>query len=92
MIKWSISRETMEIQHQIADRAVLMAKSIGIKYVKMDVIMDIDAAHSNGNPLKLGELLKADDFNFAHDVFGIRKNINRKTGKLENCFVPRYSI
>ncbi len=53
--------------------------------------MDITAAHRNGCPLKLDELLKAEDFDFAHDVFGIRRYINRKTGKLENCFLPRFS-
>jgi hypothetical protein len=28
----------------------------------------------------------------AHDVFGIRQNLNRKTGQLENFFVPRYAV
>jgi hypothetical protein len=53
--------------------------------------MDIEAAHCNGNPLKLKELLEADDSNFMHDVLGIRRHINRKTGELEDCFVPRYA-
>ena len=26
-----------------------------------------------------------------HDVFGIRKHINRRTGELENHFVPRFA-
>jgi len=69
-----------------------MAKEMGIKYEKMAAIMDISATHSNGTPLKLQELLDADDMNFAHDVFGILANINRRTGQLENCFVPRYSL
>jgi hypothetical protein len=53
--------------------------------------MDITACHLNGCPLRLGELLGADDANFAHDVFGIRRHLNRETGKLEDCFCPRYA-
>ena len=55
------------------------------------VMMDIEAVHCNGNPLRLDELLKADNFNFLHDIGGINKHINRETGKLEDCFSPRYS-
>lgn len=91
MIKWTNDKKTMELEAGIAQRAVAMAKELNIQYDKMTATMDIDACHNNGNPLKLAELLNADNTNFAHDVFGIRANINRKTGELENCFVPRYS-
>ena len=57
---------------------------------KLDLMMDIDAAH-NDCPLKLEELLKADDTNFYHDIIGIDSNLNRQTKKLVNCFVPRYA-
>ena len=75
----------------IAKRASRMADELGFPYAVFDAVMDIDSVHLNGNPLDLERLLNADDFNFAHDVFGIRKNINRRTGKLENFFSPRYS-
>ena len=52
--------------------------------------MDLTACHANGCPLRFGELLIADDFNFAHDIGGIAKNINRETGKIENFFRPRF--
>lgn len=52
--------------------------------------MDLTACHIS-NPLRLEDLLKADKFNFAHDVCGIQRHINRDTGKLMNCFSPRYS-
>jgi len=29
---------------------------------------------------------------FAHDVFGIMNNLDRDTGKLQNCCLPRYSL
>ena len=36
-------------------------------------------------------MLAADDFNFGHDVFGIYRHLDRTTGKLMNCFVPRFA-
>ena len=81
----------MEVERLIMLRAADMVKEVGGKYPSLDILMDVDACHSNGCPLQLQALLAADDFNFAHDVFGIRANINRHTGQLMNCFVPRYA-
>lgn len=53
--------------------------------------MDLTATHLNGNPLDLLRLLNADKFNFSHDIFGIMEHINRNTGKLDDCFIPRCS-
>ena len=60
-------------------------------YKHMDAMMDIEACHSNGCPLRLNELLATDDGNFGHDVFGIRRHLDRETGKLGGCFLPRFS-
>lgn len=91
MISFETSKSEADIICQIADRANLLSKKYDIEYKYMTAMMDITACHANGNELRLDELLKADDSNFAHDVFGIRRHINRETGKLENCFLPRYS-
>ncbi len=58
---------------------------------RMTFEMDLTAVHANGCPLKLEELLVADEFNFRHDVAGIYNCLDRKSGKLKNCFSPRYS-
>lgn len=92
MINWTKNKNEMTLEAAIVKRAMDMANKVGIKVENMTLLMDIDACHCNGNPLRLAELLEADDFNFAHDIFGIMGNINRATGKLENCFVPRYSV
>lgn len=55
----------------------------------MDLHMDLTACHANGCPMDWEKLMKADDFTLAHDVAGISRHINRRTGKLENCFLPR---
>lgn len=91
MIKFNCSRPEAELIIAIAKRAVAMANSYDLEYKMLEADMDITACHCNGNPLDLLKLLEADDFNFAHDVFGIRRHINRTTGKLEDCFVPRCS-
>ena len=91
MIKWAVNKEDMELEAKIARRAVAMAKELGIQYDQMTAVMDLDACHNNGNPLQLQKLLDADDFNFGHDVFGIRQHLDRTTGQLGDCFVPRYS-
>ena len=90
-ILWNATLEEMELISKIADRAVALADGVGYHINKMQTVMDIEACHCNGNPLQLEELLNADDFNFVHDVWGIRKHINRNNGKLEDFFVPRFS-
>jgi len=57
---------------------------------RIDMILDIDVANRDC-PLKLQELLEADDNNFYHDIIGIGQHLNRQTRKLEDCFVPRFA-
>lgn len=56
----------------------------------LSLTMDITACHCNGCPLDLTRFLAADDFNFAHDFAGIHRHIDRTTGKLGDCFLPRF--
>ncbi len=90
-ISFKSTKEDFQFMSKIAARAVQMAQNNGGGYDFMTANMDINACHSNGCPLRLRDLLAADDLNFAHDVFGIRRHINRETGQLENCFVPRFA-
>ena len=91
MLKWTSDKKTMEVEELVACRATKMANELKGNYPKLDALMDIDACHSNGCPLKLQELLVADNANFAHDIFGIRRHLDRTTGELGDCFLPRYS-
>lgn len=88
MIKWKTENpEDHKLANKIARRLYRKYPSVDIVSVQMDII----AVHTCGCPLKLSELLKADDFNFEHDVFGICSNIDRLTGELKNFFLPRYA-
>ena len=91
MLNWNSTKEDSQTITKIAERANAMANKPGGKYPMLDASMDIAACHLNGCPLRLKDLLAADDGNFAHDVFGIRQYIDRNTGKLQGCFDPRYS-
>jgi len=54
----------------------------------IDLEMDITAAHLGGM-IDLQRLLEFDEFDFMHDVAGIRRHINRDNGKMNDCFLPR---
>lgn len=85
-INWSTTREAYRLIAEITDRAVEKHPELDRRTLNMD----LTACHANGMPLKLAELLLADEGNFWHDVAGISRHINRETGRLEDCFVPRF--
>jgi len=79
------SPEESKFVSRIVDRAV------GPVYdERMTARMDIAATHAI-MPLRLEELADADNFNFFHDMGGIARHLNRKTGEMEDCFVPRFT-
>lgn len=77
---------------RIVDRyaALIRCTDSTARVRRLDLHMDLAACH-NTNPLDLEALAIAADADFRHDVFGIQAHLNRETGILENCFVPRYS-
>lgn len=92
MIKFDITPEDSATITKIAKRYRDLQKKHGFRpRPQLDVEMDLTAVHRNGNPLRLAELLEADDFNLGHDVGGIADHLDRSTGKLGDFFSPRYS-
>lgn len=77
--------------HLIAKRGVELAAAFGVRWKLLDVNMDITATHANGCALRLADLLAADEANFSHDVGGIIEHLDRTTGKLGGCFLPRFA-
>lgn len=76
---------------RIAIRAGELYRSHGQRVQKLNVRMALIHCHAV-TPLRLADLLAADDGNFAHDVSGIMRHLDRDTGKLGECFVPRYAV
>jgi hypothetical protein len=52
--------------------------------------MDIESVHRQA-PLRLKDLLNAEDDEFAHDLIGIYNNLDRVTGNLRGFFEPRFT-
>lgn len=88
---FKISPEDRVIVDKIVTKTREMALAYGIDYTVSEISMDLIAAHEV-SPLPLQKLLDTADTNlsdFSHDVFGIRRHINRTTGELQDAFVPR---
>lgn len=87
--QFNTTEEERNLIHAIASRAHKTATKEKIRYSLRDAAMDITACHCNGCPLDLQKLLDAPEGDFGHDVFGIRRFINRTTGELQRGFGPR---
>lgn len=74
----------------IVDRADEMYRENGPPRDKIQIEMDVHCVHTRVG-LRLEELLRADDFNFSHDIGGIERHLNRETGELEDHFLPRFA-
>ena len=59
---------------------------------RLNLLMDIESADLRFN-LRLDDWLKADEFNFVHDLYGIINNIVRNDFPATNFgyFVPRFA-
>lgn len=90
-LSWDVSGAELGVIAEIAHRAAAMKVCRELGYDFKWAMMDLQATHANGTPLRLDDLLKADDFNFSHDILGIRRHLDRKTGKLGGFFSPRFS-
>jgi hypothetical protein len=93
MIDWgkiNTSREDLELIHSIAVRAAELAEEAGVSYTLQTAAMDLEVVHAREG-LRLRELLAADRYEFGHDVFGIRRNLDRDTGELRDFFSPRFT-
>jgi hypothetical protein len=89
VLNWTAPKDEFLTIGAITKRALKLMPNSGLDPLNLN--MDITATHLNGCPLKLKELLEAPEFDFAHDVLGITSHIDRETGKLLHCFLPRYS-
>lgn len=82
----------LETIGKIADRAVSLYDQHNIKVERINVLMDVMAVHKKIRPLRLDDLLAADDFNFIHDIAGINKHLDRDNYALMDHFSPRFSV
>lgn len=89
-INWRVSNVDLSLVRKIVKRATTIEPRLD----RTELHMDLIATHLNGCPLQLAEMSdpkKVRDFDLMHDIYGISAHLNRKTGELERCFVPRCS-
>lgn len=89
-ISFARTPEEDTLIQKILDRAITL-KIKGVKSQRMDYWMDLAATHANGCPMDFARMLDGDDFSFIHDFCGIARHLDRATGQLMNCFVPRFA-
>lgn len=85
MIKFDVTKQEAHLCFLIAKRAI----NCGLSNDQLSTEVDVTAVHANGCPLDLEKLLTFSTFDFAHDIAGIAKNLDRRTGQLKNLFSPR---
>jgi len=88
-ISFEVSGGDASLIDLIVQRAI--DEGIATESKRLDLTMDLTATHANGTPLKLAEMLKGRRFDVAHDIYGIRQHLDRETGELGGCFLPRFA-
>lgn len=61
-------------------------------YDRQSLEMDLIATHANGCPLDFQRLLDATQFDFLHDLYGIVRHLDRRSGQLTRFFRPRCAV
>lgn len=90
-INFKCSPEDGALIGLIVKRGIEMGREFNVPLDHLTMAMDITACHCNGTPLKLLQMLMSDPSDFSHDLLGITRFIDRKTGKLCGGFVPRFA-
>lgn len=85
-VKFKLSKRDAALLSKCVDRALKIYPG---QLRRLDLTMDLEAVHANGCRLDFKRLLAFPDFDFSHDIAGIVNNLDRSTGQLQNCFLPR---
>ena len=90
MIEFTDDKKSIELIGKIAERALKIYSECEVEREKIDIVMDLSACHVTC-PLKLKDMLEWNgQADFMHDISGIYRHLNRETGELEDCFLPRF--
>lgn len=87
MLQFNATREELDLIVKIAKRV----EAITPHLTRLTIIMDLEACHSNACPLDLVAMLDSRETDLMHDVCGINRHLDRQTGELMDCFVPRFA-
>jgi hypothetical protein len=96
MLDWEAMRKKVterdaRLIDKVVDRVRRDVRMNALRRQTFDWHMDVLVVHATVG-LDLQRLLDADDFNFRHDILGIYTELDRSTGKLGDCFLPRFTL
>ena len=87
ILNWKSSREDALAIGRIVEKAATLVP----KLKAFAVAMDLTACHLHGCPLDLAAMESGSDLDLLHDFVGIARHLDRQTGKLTDCFLPRFA-
>lgn len=87
-IRFDTNDQDAQLISRILDRAI--TDNVIAAENRQHLEMDLRATHCNGTPLDFTALLGAVPFDFVHDLAGINRHLDRTTGELGNCWLPRH--
>jgi hypothetical protein len=96
VVNLALARD-IQLIGKIADRAVELYAHFGFRRMREAVMLELRVCHEMIMPLRLQELLDADDLNFSHDISGISRHLRLSMNSdgsracLSDCFVPRFA-
>ena len=90
-VSFDVTEQERDLIDQIVNRVLKLRADddAAPSHARLMFRMDLTACHANGTPLDLEKLRAADDFTLVHDVVGIARHLDRTTGQLTGCFLPR---
>ena len=81
-----------ELHGKIAQRYEQACAEAGLTPdARLKTRMDLEHVEVLYPKYRWEEMLNSPASEFNHDIFGIKRNLNRSTGKMEDQFHPRYA-
>lgn len=91
VLNWHITPEDDAALEAVLNRAARDFTANGWEFDRLHHAMDLLATHANGCPLDFAAMAEGRLADLAHDLGGIRKHLDRETGKLGGFFLPRFA-
>jgi hypothetical protein len=90
MLNLNVSTSDFALIHAISKRALALLKGPSSAKAHIEMEMDLEAVH-NCCPLRLAAWLGTNDFDFVHEIVGLREHFDQKTGHLDYSFWPHFA-
>lgn len=89
-VSFTATPDEREIIRMIIERIEQLDLLVG--YDRESLEMDLIATHANGCPIDFNKLFNFGRFDFMHDISGIVRHLDRRSGELTGFFLPRCAL